>query len=370
MLSLENITTEIHTLVDPDLWDADKEIAKLAKMLIEMENIIKSRLRTKFSVLEEFFLEAEKTVKEIREIGVDASVIENRIEVLHKAYVKVRKSVAKETEKTAKQPRKKGRKKIKTPKSPKNKKTSEIKEKIIEEVQHDLPAHTIIDAKPDLEVKIEKPIIEEIPFENEIENESESDINTEVEHDTNSEISIWPILRDKILNSIRKGFRYTGEKISRSWRYTGEKISSGYKHVAAATVRGYKFIAEKSSNVFITAKDRIAPKYRKIAEQSSRGYKKTTEKIALGYKYTTEKFSKSWTWLQSRSPDQILFGARTTWGFSASIFAFLTAIGLSVGWTAPNLGIIFFISAGLFMGSELIRLTMKAIAKYRPKEVI
>jgi len=367
MLSLENITTEIHTLVDPDLWDADKEIAKLAQMLIEMENIIKSRLRTKFSILEEYFLDAQKTVKEIREIGVDASVIENRIEVLHKAYVKVQKSVAKETEKAAKQPRKKGRKKIKVPKAPKSKKKSETIDKIIEEVQHDLPVHTIIDPEPDFEQQI---IGEEIPFENEIENESESDINHEVEPDTNSEMRIWPLLKERTIIGIRKGFKYTGEKIGKLWRFTGGKISSGYKNVAAATVRGYKFIAEKSSNVFITAKDRIAPKYRKVAEQTSRGYKKTTEKISNGYKYTTEKLTQSWTWLRSRSPDQILFGARTTWGFSASIFAFLTAIGLSVGWTAPNLGIIFFISASLFMGSELIRLTMKAIAKYRPKGVI
>ncbi|MHA1675425.1 MAG: hypothetical protein ACTSYI_17575 [Promethearchaeota archaeon] len=98
--------------------------------------------------------------------------------------------------------------------------------------------------------------------------------------------------------------------------------------------------------------------------------KNTTEKFALGYKYTTEKVSQSWTWLRSRSTDQVLFGGRTAWGFSSSVFAFLIGIGLAAGWNAPRLSIIFLISVILFMGTETTRLIRWSIQKRSLQEAI
>ncbi|TFH28742.1 MAG: hypothetical protein E4G98_04930, partial [Promethearchaeota archaeon] len=107
MLSLDTLTAEIHTLVDPDLCDAEKEVGELARLLTQMENIIKSRLQTQFPLLEEHFSHVIAISKGFKEIGVDTVDLDDRIAVLQKAYTKVQKSLAKTSEKAAAKPNKK-----------------------------------------------------------------------------------------------------------------------------------------------------------------------------------------------------------------------------------------------------------------------
>ncbi len=118
----------------------------------------------------------------------------------------------------------------------------------------------------------------------------------------------------------------------------------------------------------ITLRSKWTALKEKTTSKIKNGWEYSTGKIELGYDIASKKIVLGWQWLRARSSEEILFGARTTGSSMATIFAILTGIGLTAGWTAPGLVIIFMISVGIFAGAELTTQIRAMIHKRSPPQ--